>query len=290
MDHAGRRSRVCFYDGQLLTARDLRDDLANEIALQPLHIRSLHRAGSVAEGLRVRLRTPRMVEVGPGLAYDCSGVALVLARPVTLGLPVTRMGQAVLVMRAQHQAACSDGHHRPQLMWREPDEVRYGEDVPLARLITPLTDPVVWPIAQPARPPQRAHGTQPVVLTNQNLDFDATLARISVVVDTRAAMFRTTPCYFAQIDLPQPGPVFELIDNPLPGRFTYQLLTGAIGWLLRSLTNRSPSDTSLEWPPDQIEQHLQLWLQNGQAFRFSMPPLVWTGVEPADHVAHGGIS
>ena len=63
--------RVRYWQGQLLTAADLREQVATDLELRRLHDRHAHRAVGIAIGLSVEPdETQTSVVVDPGLAYD----------------------------------------------------------------------------------------------------------------------------------------------------------------------------------------------------------------------------
>jgi hypothetical protein len=77
--------RVNFFQGQLLTADDLRADQDYHRAMRYLHNRVLHGPG-VAEGFAVEADESGL-SVAPGLAIDPLGRELVLTSPEHLDLP-----------------------------------------------------------------------------------------------------------------------------------------------------------------------------------------------------------
>src|SRR5690606_37429009 len=86
------------------------------------------------------------VHVGPGLAYDRFGRALILQQP--LEVPIPTSGLAMLLIRYRETAqffderdmtACrASGHttvlEQPDVFWKPIDQVGTADGVPLARL------------------------------------------------------------------------------------------------------------------------------------------------------------
>lgn len=128
--------RIRYFDGQLLTARDLRDDVAYEARMRGLHVRALHNTWGVALGLAVTVQNNNVVKVSPGIAYDCRGRELFSARDLLIGPPPRPLGSQVnawlfdLVIRYDESGErgradsvlCTDGvnpgEERPLWRWR----------------------------------------------------------------------------------------------------------------------------------------------------------------------------
>jgi hypothetical protein len=73
--------RVNFFDGQLLSAADLREEQEYHRRMRYLHNRVFHGWG-VAEGLEVSIDLPTRVQVSPGVALDRGGHEIVLEEPL----------------------------------------------------------------------------------------------------------------------------------------------------------------------------------------------------------------
>ena len=81
------RSRIRYYQGQPLQARDLQDEVAYEAGMNSLHVTAMHNTWGVAVGLEVALTEDRRsAVVGSGVAYDRCGRAII--NPTTLTIPV----------------------------------------------------------------------------------------------------------------------------------------------------------------------------------------------------------
>jgi hypothetical protein len=80
--------RIRYYDDQLLKAEDLQADVQYETWMRELHVRGVHKTWGVALGYEVKLDVQqRIVQIGPGLAYDVQGREIVSSQPVFLRLP-----------------------------------------------------------------------------------------------------------------------------------------------------------------------------------------------------------
>jgi hypothetical protein len=199
--------RLRYWQGQTLRSRDLNDQLAYDASLRWWHNRAIHDTWGVFFGLRPRVDGQEVI-VGPGLAYDCFGRELILSRSRGIALPRSGEGQVwLLVLRA---AAAAPGPRPPvALVWTKPWPVlppRFG--VPLAhgrlvagafRLEVSERRPSIRPVSRPRL------GSGATV--RGRTDWRAwTLPRgsfpvggIEVRIDTTAAGFEHTPCYFASL-------------------------------------------------------------------------------------------
>jgi hypothetical protein len=142
--------RITYRDGQLLTARDMGDDVRRAARLRWLHTRYLHETWGIALGFEVNVASGnRTVVVGPGYAVDNMGRDIVLPGGISVPVPgVTGPETLVLTMsyledcafRARYDLVelCLDGglgprHERPGLAWRRQEDVRVGPEVPLCQ-------------------------------------------------------------------------------------------------------------------------------------------------------------
>jgi len=186
--------RVVFATGDRLLARELADADAREATLHAIHVRAVHRTWGVALGFSVAASADhRAVLVGPGLAYDPCGRALVLAQPARAPLPP---GAADGDYRLAASASLAGGDPR----WCWLDRERATATVPVARVA--VSAGLVTGDPQPAGRPVAAALAHVAAgrLTVQTED-----PLISVAVDTSRAGFVETPCYFAQPAGPQEG-------------------------------------------------------------------------------------
>jgi hypothetical protein len=259
--------RIGFYHGSLLTARDLRDDLAHEERLHSLHVRALHDVWGIGLGLALSLTADRRaVLVAPGVAYDAHGREIVLtaptrltALPVTGGLPRT----FDVVIRFAVPSA------RPRLRWIDAEAgwrdgggarglaARTGLDLPLGQVVqepdgtlqppTPFGRQYARGLTGPRTALNVVRGSElrwEVVTGNPQDRPSGPQVGIGLIatVDTSAAGFSTTPAYVVallhdpwsartiqNIGDQAPADVFAFtsIAEAQPDRFRLRLLFGA---------------------------------------------------------------
>jgi len=228
--------RIGYFDGQLLTDRDLQDDAAFESRLRGLHVRAMHNTWGVALGFSVSRIKGNVIEVGPGIAYDCHGREIISARTLNVG-PPPAPGQSqasawyfdlVISYREREPAAgnpaqtCVGGafnphEERPAWRWRfagdvngvnggsqaRPEELRLGEEVPLARFVVSTRRQIGQPDFSVRRNAQGL--VRPHIAGDQvedRLEFSEAQAALTMTVDTSQAGFSQTPHYFARLTLP----------------------------------------------------------------------------------------
>jgi hypothetical protein len=111
-------ARVRYWQGQLLGSGDLQTQVQSDQELRRLHDLVVHRAFGIAIGLTATLADGALT-LGCGMAYDCTGRALVVERDRTLPLPSSADRGSLArspdntVVRADSGAAISDaGRHR----------------------------------------------------------------------------------------------------------------------------------------------------------------------------------
>jgi len=166
MQRAEGYQRLSHHTGELLTARDLQDDVTYDARMRGLHVRALHGVWGIALGFEVLAAGDgKSVIVTQGMAYDCSGREIVLSQtiPVDLDKPPRNSTASAwwfdLLIRYDAKLGdapiydCSGSTRnvvRENPMWRwsyageaptpfiEPlgfaDDVRLGEEIPLARV------------------------------------------------------------------------------------------------------------------------------------------------------------
>jgi hypothetical protein len=232
--------RVRHWQGQQLRSGDLRAQRTTDEELRWWHNRAVHGAYGVVNGLRVT-RTATAYEVAPGLAYDGYGRELLAPCPVKVPLPCTvKVSQPpgfvtwtlLLAYDGSTQGSCSReeldaaclpagrcaANERLRFLWvpRKLDAECAG--VPLARYRfdgTIYTEDAAF-VRPGVRPLAR-----PRILTGQTSpgytgweewfepvdpavpDGDQDLVGFQLSVDTSAAGFAKTPCYFAWLDGPR---------------------------------------------------------------------------------------
>ncbi|MFQ5524990.1 MAG: hypothetical protein ACE5GX_01885 [Thermoanaerobaculia bacterium] len=204
--------RVRYWQGQTLRSSDLNDQLAHDTSLRWWHNRSIHNTYGIVGGFRSGLDADRVI-VGAGLAYDCFGRELLSLEPRSLGLP-------------------PDDPEKPGVVWHLVARAASN------RLLTPTPLEFVWlPATVTERPDQgvtiaigswsdgqlrldrrRQHPIRPVArprLANGETVHGKTDWRlwtvlagtfgrrtasgVEVTINTSAAGFQRTPCYFASL-------------------------------------------------------------------------------------------
>lgn len=251
--------RIRYFDGQLLTARDLQDDVAYEARMRGLHVRALHNTWGVALGFEVTVQNSNVVKVSPGIAYDCRGREIFSARDLLVGPPPRPPGSQVnawlfdLVLRYDEgsergrtdSVICLDGvspgEERPLWRWRfagdavgvtptsttplEP--LRLGEEIPLARFVIQSDEPRIGPPDFTER--RNAQGlVRPHIAGDQVQQQllphpDGNEFSFTLTVNTSAGGFSQKPFYFARITIP------FLLDLAQQGGQTAELLRHLLG-------------------------------------------------------------
>jgi hypothetical protein len=240
--------RVRHRDGERLRARDLDADAAYETLMLARHVRALHATWGIALGFEVSLfPSGQALLVGPGLAYDCTGQAIVSSRAVTVPLPAaagTRWFDLVARRAASLEGpgrcgapAADDpsiGEERPDFRLvnaggpvgpkGEPPPpgkgIRPGLDVPLARVKVPLAAgdlPDLSPrrYAQPLARPHVAAG----FVAGGNLGISGMPLEWMATIDTTSGGFSAEPpAYFAALAADPTGPdsSFAPLLQPTP--------------------------------------------------------------------------
>lgn len=209
--------RLRYWQGQTLRSRDLNDQLAYDASLRWWHNRAIHDTWGVVFGLRPGLDGQEVI-VSPGLAYDCFGRELILAPSRGIALPRSGEGQVwLLVLRAE--AAAPAPRPPVALVWTKPDPVldpRLGVPLARGRFVEGafrLEESERRPAIRPVSRPRLGSGAT----VRGRTDWRAwTLPRgrfsiggIDVRIDTTAAGFELTPCYFASLQ----GDVFARLGG-----------------------------------------------------------------------------
>jgi len=219
--------RFRYWQGQMLRSRDLRGQLAVEAELRWWHNRALHSAYGVRSGFAVTAvehgNSVVGVEVDCGVAYDCYGRELVLQTRRELPLPQIGEGpiiRATLIARYKefrrgaHTSCGCRPLEEPDFIWVIGRNIDSALGVPLARLSynhshqVPFLDKSFFPpVSRPfARPRVASGATVPgdthweTWVENITLFGKRVLSLpvgMQVTVDTSAAGFTETPCYFA---------------------------------------------------------------------------------------------
>jgi hypothetical protein len=232
--------RVRYWQGQQLRSGDLRAQRTTDEELRWWHNRAAHGAYGVANGFSVTPTTSGY-EVAPGLAYDGYGRELLAPCPLDVPRPCTvkvppRPGFVTWTLLLAHDggtsgscaremldAACLPAgrcaaNDRLRLFWvpRKLDAECAG--VPLARYrfdgTTYIDDPdFVRPGVRPLALPRVVTGQTSPGYTGWDKwcepvdplvpDGDRALVGFQLSIDTSAAGFAKTPCYFAWLDGPR---------------------------------------------------------------------------------------
>jgi hypothetical protein len=222
--------RPLFWRGQRLESRDLNDVGAGQDERQWWHNRAVHDAYGVVAGLAVGpdTKAPPSLRVQPGLAYDGYGRELVLLETTRVAPPATAgrkpVGAWVLLLRARAEDAagcrCAGvlGPPRAELVWQRAARAGVADGVPLARgswgrdggELFFRRDEDFRPLrARPFARPRVGRGETPpgatawrpwteiVAPVGTSARLMTTARGIEVTIDTSAAGFTRTPCYFA---------------------------------------------------------------------------------------------
>jgi hypothetical protein len=286
--------RLRYRQGQMLRSRDFRDQLAIEAQLRGWHNRAMHNAFGVADGFEVTLdQQHRSVTICPGVAYDCFGRELIQTHQRQLPLPDTG-GIMTLLARYKDSSAfpareavtgaCSPGagclfQEAVEFVWKPADTLAVRDGVPLQQVDVGATPPTLTPgFVVPraralARPHIRSGATLPGATAWEIWDLPLGPASnphaFKVRIDTSAAGFTETPCYFAwlqgslaSLSGPEPvlTPYLSQITEASSGGFTFCLI-------LATLTIQTGRIV-------EIRQDLRAFLHERQAFAS------WLGIQP----------
>ncbi len=191
--------------GEALLSRDFRDQAALDEQARWWHVRGVHGSYGVALGLRTRLSSgpPALILVAPGLAFDAFGRELVMSEIQRVPVPAApKGGSLTLVLRYLKDGAPATA----ELVWLPSPTPLDG--VPLGRFTVPETGDPGWSVDfQPpsarafARPRIGSGATVAGGTAWETWTFGSHHLAIGVQVriDTRAAGFTRTPCYFAWV-------------------------------------------------------------------------------------------
>lgn len=228
--------RLRFQQGQQLSSRDFRDQVAIESQLRWWHDRSLHNAYGIASGLTVE-QQEESIHVNPGLAYDCRGRELILQQPRAIALPSQTQGRGAkkLMLLVSYretksfprrdslsgvcEATSSLFMESPEVSWKPAGQVAASDGVPIAQILDDngkltLDEEFVVPRSRAMARPRIVTGATLPGGTAWSL-WNATgivthtpSLGVQVQIDTRAAGFTQTPCYFAWLQ----GALWNPID------------------------------------------------------------------------------
>ena len=255
--------RVTYRDGQLLTALDLNDGENRDAWLRRLHTRYLHGSWGIALGFEVKTGDPGNLEVAPGHAVDGLGRDLLL--PTAVAIPVPNVGTSVvLTMRFpdDRRTDLPDPHEvclgevgpireRPLFAWRRCEEVRWGLEIPLARVTPSQKHELDLGVQRYLRAQARPHFAGGETERGQTAWKSWSLGNndvgLELEVDTSVGAFRQVPRYFALLRtrdsqlsgdeiLTFPLGSFSHIQAATRTGFIYRLLRGVLPPTLANVT------------------------------------------------------
>ena len=302
-------ARFRYWQGQMLRARDFRDQTRAESELRYWHNRALHNAYGISFGLKVSpvyekpddTNSPLVaVHISCGLAYDCFGRELILPSSRRIKIPSAPAGGAsdtvsperprpkqktTMTLAARYRESkavcCSSGNELAAVCWPDscaglPEELELfwtradcaaGKDgVPLARVNyaeagrAGIDTEFVAPRARALCRPRTGFGStipgntpwelwevevlhpgaDPSNIYLRSPGMEKILIGMQTRIDTAAAGFTETPCYFATLegqyrelgeeDATRFMPAFftSITDASVDG-FTFRLLMPPLG-------------------------------------------------------------
>jgi hypothetical protein len=222
--------RIRYWQGQMLRAGDFRRQVATDAQLRWWHNRAVHNAFGVAMGLCAVLGSgpgssaTASVDIDPGVAYDCFGRPLILLSPHSISLPPVSSGMKLamtLVIRYRETvdfpapnetsgvclSCCghSEAQETPDFAWVPAPSITLRDGVPLAQVMfdqgVPRFDPGFIPVGlRPLARPYLANGSTIPGSTPWTVGVSQGVLAIETIVDTAAAGFTRTPCYFAWLE------------------------------------------------------------------------------------------
>lgn len=208
--------------GEALLSRDFRDQATMEDQMRWWHVRGVHSAYGVAVGLLTRPQPfsgpPTLILVSPGVAFDAFGRELVMSEIQRVPVPAAPKGGSLTLMLRD----LKDAPATAELVWLPSPTPLDG--VPLGRFTVPETGDPVWsmdfqpPSARAFARPRIGSGATVAGGTawetwKPSFPVHVTSLGVQVRIDTRAAGFTGTPCYFAWVqgsDVAGKPPVLSL--------------------------------------------------------------------------------
>jgi hypothetical protein len=280
--------RTRYWNGQMIRSGDFRGQVATDSQLRWWHNRALHSAYGVALGLEAS-KYPKDgplqgVELEPGVAYDCYGRGLILLRQHRVLLPPNPSNPITLLARYRETwdfpdprqtkgvclTCCEDSlaQEHPEFIWTAADPPPLTGGVALVRIkngagaltIDPKFDVLS---SAPLAGPYLATGSTVPGSTQWNPWIaikagDQVPLGLQTDVDTSAAGFQQTPCYFAWLEgadeLVTAGTIFTHIDYPRPDGFRFRI------FLFTSTTADAVLLAVAPPPPTKPPQFYVCWL------------------------------
>ncbi len=268
--------RVRYWQGQMLRSGDFRAQLQTEAQLRWWHNRALHNAYGVAIGFEtsspVGKGSSNTVHLGPGVAFDCFGRALILQNAREIPFPDAKVSGASFTLVARYRETaqypdprgtsgvslfCCDQLDRetPDFAWQPTASLRIEDGVPLGRVVLAssgpkrrlLLDDLFVPVTpKPLARPHLENGSTVPGSTAWSLwSMQQSFLGLETIVDTSAAGFTRVPCYFGTLDglditqfavkSESAEPLFTHIQDASPNSFRFRVLIPRIQVLRREL-------------------------------------------------------
>ena len=263
-----RLHRYEYWQGQMLRSADFQSQLADTAQHRWWHNRALHNPFGVYQGLKASALTASGgdlsgVTIDAGVAYDCFGRELIVDTPQNISLPINvppaPVTMVLLVRYDAHadvsaqemQEICwtgSSSQGTVTFLWLPEDRVRLHDGVPIAEVAykdgRTTLQTFVPPGARPIARPEVASGaTLPSTTAWEPWTMDVphdlqtgvsrllpTMVGVQARVNTSAAGFTQTPCYFAWLG----GPLFNRTSGQLlPDMFTHLAEESPAGFTFR---------------------------------------------------------
>jgi len=296
--------RVRYWQGQMLRSADFRAQSADTAQHRWWHNRALHNAYGVYQGLTASVAQSANgtfigVNIAAGIGYDIFGRELIVDSPQTVTLPVN-VQQPPVTMVLLITYAIRDDCNRESMqeicwttvqtastvsfIWRPLNSICLKDGVPLAHVIydgkgdITLDPSFVPPGSRPmARPTIASGATLPATTAWDPWTINAptaaagalsspALVGVQTTIDTSAAGFTRTPCYYAWLG----GPLldrnmglllpdmFSSITGESPTGFTFQMwfpppppgtIIAEMPRLKRALAAVAPASIDVITPP-----------------------------------------
>ena len=104
--------RLNYFTSQFLVEKDFTDEQTYHIGKRRLHNQWLHSWGVAGDGLQVKRKAARTIEIGTGIAIDKNGNEIVLLEALTLDLS-NNAANAALWVTARFEEVKLPGDHHP---------------------------------------------------------------------------------------------------------------------------------------------------------------------------------
>lgn len=284
--------RVRYWQGQMLRSRDFNNIHAVEEQRRWWHNRAMHNAYGVYQDtprpFQVAFYGDQIaVTVTPGLAYDSFGRELILQAQQTIPLPAVMQDKDEFLLLIRYRmpqpnecmdnisGACYTDDAPPQpgfaeFIWRRPGQCCFTDGVPLITLVVDSSAAdkhVLKPLAQSpsvrplARPQLGSGSTVPgntpweLWTSGEEFEREQEVYGVQTRIDTSAAGFTESPCYFAWLQ----GDLF----SPQTGQLAVAMFTSIAEESLNSFVFR------IAFPQPQIIPVVELLVHTAAA---NFPP------------------